>query len=103
MTSTLKIYKSNFCIFFDHIGKDPNIITDSNDKYHSTNLLNTIYVALKGDIDSSPNVDTVINISKRDKYIILDISSDNLSKCRATIISLLKLIDLIYTTIYWIN
>ena len=85
------------------MGKDPNIITNNNDKDHSKNLLNTIYVALKGDIDSSPNFDTVINISKRDKYIVLDISSDNLSKFRATIISLLKLIDLIYTTIYILN
>ncbi len=103
MTSTLKSYKSNFCIFFEDIEKDLNIITNSNDKDHSKNLLNTIYAALKGDIDSSPNFDTVINISKRDKHIVLDISSDNLSKFRATIISLLKLIDLIYTTIYLIN
>ncbi len=100
MISTLKSYKSNFCIFFDDIEKDPNI---SNDKDHFEKLLNTIYVALKGDIGCSPNFDTIISISKKDNHIVLDVSSDDLSKFRATIISLLKLIDLIYTTIYIIS
>ena len=102
MTSTLKSYKSNFCIFFDDIEKDPDNTNISNDKNHFKKLLNTIYVALKGDIDCSPNFDTIIRISKKDNHIVLDVSGDDLSKFRATMISLLKLIDLIYTTIYLI-
>ena len=62
--------------------------------------MNAVYVALKGDIYSSPNFDTVINISLMDDYIILDIASNDQSKFRASISSFLRLINLVYMTLH---
>ena len=70
---TLENYKANFCIFFNN-SYDSNIYLKNNsienqDRFKK--LLNAIYVALKGDIYSSPNFDTTVNISMTDNYIVL--------------------------------
>ena len=62
--------------------------------------MNAVYVALKGDIYSSSNFDTVINISLMDDYIILDIASNDQSKFRASISSFLRLINLVYMILH---
>ncbi|WP_172602198.1 KEOPS complex subunit Pcc1 [Candidatus Nitrosocosmicus franklandus] len=61
--------------------------------------LNSIFIALKGDIQSTPDFDTHVTISTENNYIILYVSSNNLSKFRATIITILRLIDLSYSVI----
>ena len=70
----------------------------------STNLLtrqlNSIFIALKGDIQSTPDFDTRVIVSTESNRIVLSISSNNISKFRATITSLLRLIDLSYSVIH---
>ncbi len=98
---TLENYKANFCIFFNDLD-----INSKNDSFENKDsfkkLLNAIYVALKGDIYFSPNFDTNVNISMMDNSscIVLCVSGNDQSKFRASILSYLRMIDLIYTTIY---
>jgi len=93
----LENYNSRIHIYFD-IKPNPDFFKDS------TNLLNrqlnSIFVALKGDIQSTPDFDTRVTVSTEKNYIVLSISSNNISKFRATIISLLRLIDLSYSVIH---
>ncbi len=102
MILTLENYKANFCIFFnDSYNSDiclKNDQIDNQDKFKK--LLKAIYVALKGDIYSSPNFDTIVNISMMDNYIMLCVSGNDPSKFRASILSFLRLIDLVYATLY---
>ncbi len=98
-------YKANFCIFF-HDSYNSNLYlkndtTEDQDRFKK--LLNAIYVALKGDIFSSPSFDTAVNISMTDKYIVLCVSGNDQSKFRASILSFLRMIDLVYTTLVLIN
>ncbi len=102
---TLENYKANFCIFFNN-SYNSNICI-KNDQIKNQDrfkkLLKATYVALKGDIYSSPNFDTTVNISMMDNYIVLCISGNDQSKFRASILSFLRLIDLICATLYLNN
>lgn len=99
---TLENYKANICIFF-HSSCNLNInlkneSVENPDRFKK--LLKAIYVALKGDIFSSPtNFDTTVNISLMDNYIVLCISGNDQSKFRASILSFLRMIDLVYATL----
>ncbi|MDQ6723968.1 MAG: hypothetical protein M3Z01_06865, partial [Thermoproteota archaeon] len=102
---TLENYKANICIFF-HSSCNLNInlkneSVENPDRFKK--LLKAIYVALKGDIFSSPSFDTAINISMMDEYIVLCVSGNDQSKFRASILSFLRMIDLVYTTLVLIN
>jgi tRNA threonylcarbamoyladenosine modification (KEOPS) complex Pcc1 subunit len=101
---TLENYKANFCIFFNN-SYNPNIDIKNNqeDQDRSKKFLKAIYVSLKGDIYSSPNFDTTVNISMMDNYVVLYISGNDLSKFRASILSFLRMIDLVYATLYLNN
>ena len=92
-------YKAKFCIFFDGLDiNSKNDFFENKDQFKK--LLNAIYVAIKGDIYSSPNFDTNVNISIVDNcYIILCVSGNDQSKFRASILSYLKMVDLVCTTI----
>jgi tRNA threonylcarbamoyladenosine modification (KEOPS) complex Pcc1 subunit len=96
----LENYKANFCIFFNELDiHSKNDSLENKDRFKK--LLNAIYVAIKGDIYSSPNFDIHVNISIMDDcYIVLCISGNDQSKFRASILSYLKIIDVVYTTIY---
>jgi tRNA threonylcarbamoyladenosine modification (KEOPS) complex Pcc1 subunit len=96
----LENYKAKFCIFFDDLDiNSRNDFIENKDQFKK--LLNAIYVAIKGDIYSSPNFDTNMNISIVDScYIILYVSGNDPSKFRASILSYLKMVDLVCTTIY---
>jgi tRNA threonylcarbamoyladenosine modification (KEOPS) complex Pcc1 subunit len=102
----LENYKANFCIFFKDLFNSSPLYFEKKDQINDQQnilkkkLLNAVYVALKGDIYSSPNFDTVINISLMDDYILLDMASNDQSKFRASISSFLRLINLIYTILY---
>jgi tRNA threonylcarbamoyladenosine modification (KEOPS) complex Pcc1 subunit len=103
---TLENYKANFCIFFKDSFNSSSLYFEKKDQINNQQnilikkLLNAVYVALKGDIYSSPNFDTVINISLMDDYIILDIASNDQSKFRASISSFLSLINLVYMILH---
>ena len=103
---TLENYKANFCIFFKDSFNSSSLYFEKKDQINNQQnilikkLLNAVYVALKGDIYSSPNFDTVINISLMEDYIILDIASNDQSKFRASISSFLSLINLVYMILH---
>jgi tRNA threonylcarbamoyladenosine modification (KEOPS) complex Pcc1 subunit len=103
---TLENYKANFCIFFKDSFNSYSLYFEKKDQINDQQnilkkkLLNAVYVALKGDIYSSPNFDTVINISLMNDYILLDIVSNDQSKFRASISSFIRLIDLVYKVLY---
>ena len=62
--------------------------------------LNSIFVALKGDIQSTPDFDTNVTVSIENNYIILSITGNNMSKFRASLLSFLRLVDLAYSVLY---
>lgn len=103
---TLENYKAKFCIFFQDSFNSSSLYFEKKDQINDQQnilkkkLLNTIYVALKGDIYSSPNFDSIINISLMDGCVLLNISSNDQSKFRASISSFLRLINLVYTILY---
>jgi tRNA threonylcarbamoyladenosine modification (KEOPS) complex Pcc1 subunit len=102
---TLENYKANFCIFFNN-SDNSNIDLKNNqseDQDRFKKFLKAIYVSLKGDIYSSPNFDTTVNISMMDNYVVLYISGNDQSKFRASILSFLRMIDLVYATLYLDN
>ncbi len=98
---TLENYKANICIFFHNsCNSNINLKNDSVENPDRFKKLKAIYVALKGDIFSSPtNFDTTVNISMMDNYIVLCISGNDQSKFRASILSFLRMIDLVYATL----
>ncbi len=96
---TLESYKANFCIFLSDL-IDSNFFLkndsiESPDKYKK--LLNAIYVALKGDIYSSSDFGTTVDVSMTNHCVLLCISGSDQSKFRASILSFLRMIDLVYT------
>jgi tRNA threonylcarbamoyladenosine modification (KEOPS) complex Pcc1 subunit len=103
---TLENYKANFCIFFRDSFNSPSLnlkrgqANEQQQNILKKKLLDAIYVALKGDIYSSPNFNTAINIFLLDDFIILNISSNDQSKFRASISSFLRLINLVHTILY---
>jgi tRNA threonylcarbamoyladenosine modification (KEOPS) complex Pcc1 subunit len=103
---TLENYKANFCIFFNDLFNSSSLYFEKKDPINNQQnilkkrLLDAVYVALKGDIYSSPNLDTIVNISLKNDYILLDISSNDQSKFHASISSFLRLINLVYTILY---
>ena len=98
---TLESYKANFCIFLSD-SYDSNLCLkndsiESPDKFKK--LLNAIYVALKGDIHSSSDFGTTVDVSMTNHCVVLCISGSDQSKFRASILSFLRMIDLVYTTL----
>ena len=99
----MESYKANFCIFFQDEYDSSNIYIENSSAENQNKvkkLLNAIYVALKGDLCSSPGFDTTVNISMMGGNIVMSISSDDPSKFRASALSILRLIDLVYRTIF---
>jgi tRNA threonylcarbamoyladenosine modification (KEOPS) complex Pcc1 subunit len=97
----LESYKANFCIFLSD-SHDCNLCLkndsiENHDKFKK--LLNAIYVALKGDIYSSSDFGTTVDVSMTNHCVLLCISGSDQSKFRASILSFLRMIDLVYTTL----
>ena len=96
----MESFKAKIFIYFD--------IDHNNRLFHSNNddgdflkkPLNSIFVALKGDIQSTPDFDTHVTVSIENEYIILSISGNNISKFRASILSFLRLLNLAYSVLY---
>lgn len=93
-------FKANIYIYFtftNHSKTSSDTCISDDDLLKK--LLNSIFVALKGDAVSTPDFDTNISILIKDDKIELSISGNNVSKFRATILSFLRLTDVAYSTI----
>ena len=62
--------------------------------------LNSIFVALKGDVQSTPDFDTNVTVTMGNNCIILSITGNNISKFRASLLSFLRLVDLAYSVLH---
>jgi tRNA threonylcarbamoyladenosine modification (KEOPS) complex Pcc1 subunit len=99
----LESFKAKIFIYFDveHNNHDTGFFpSNSDDGDIIKKPLNSIFVALKGDIQSTPDFDTNVTVSIENNYIILSISGNNMSKFRASLLSFLRLVDLAYSVLY---
>lgn len=96
----MESFKTKIYIYFN-IKNDTEILKDSfiDDTDVLRKLLYSIFTALKGDIKSTPDFDTHVNVSIEDSCILLSLSGNNISKFRASILSFLRLIDVAYSAI----
>ena len=94
----MESYKSNIQIYFKiNRNIDSGFLPDDIDQLEKQ--LNSLYIAIKGDIQSTPDFDTRVTISRESNSVILNITGNNVSKFRATILSFLRLVDLSYSVI----
>jgi tRNA threonylcarbamoyladenosine modification (KEOPS) complex Pcc1 subunit len=99
----LESFKAKIFIYFDIGQKNYNkgfFPPDNDDDDILKKPLNSIFVALKGDIQSTPDFDTNVTVSIENNHIILSISGNNMSKFRASLLSFLRLVDLAYSVLY---
>ena len=96
-------FKAKIFIYFntDHNNYNTRFFPYNNDDGNVLKKpLNSIFVAIKGDIQSTPDFDTHVTVSIENDYIILSISSNNISKFRASLLSFLRLADLAYSVLH---
>ena len=99
----MESFKAKILIYFDVEQKNHNkgfFPPNNDDSDVLKKPLNSIFVALKGDIQSTPDFDTNVTVSTENNYIILSISGNNMSKFRASLLSFLRLVDLAYSILY---
>jgi len=99
----LESFKAKILIYFDVEQKNHNkgfFPPNNDDGDILKKPLNSIFVALKGDIQSTPDFDTNVTVSIENNYITLSISGNNMSKFRASLLSFLRLVDLAYSILY---
>jgi tRNA threonylcarbamoyladenosine modification (KEOPS) complex Pcc1 subunit len=99
----LESFKAKIFIYFDveHINPNKRFFPSNNDDRDILKKpLNSIFVALRGDIQSTPDFDTDVTVSIENNHIILSISGNNISKFRASLLSFLRLVDLAYSVLY---
>jgi tRNA threonylcarbamoyladenosine modification (KEOPS) complex Pcc1 subunit len=100
MILTLQNYKANFCIFLNDLCNFEKSMINKHQVELKQKILHAIYSALKGDIYSSPSFDTTLNISIKHDHIVIYISSNDRSKFLASILSFLRLINLVCLTLF---
>ena len=99
----MESFKAKIFIYFEveHNNHDTGFFpSNSDDGDIIKKPLNSIFVALKGDIQSTPDFDTNVTVSIENNYIVLSISGNNMSKFRASLLSFLRLVDLAYSVLY---
>ena len=99
----MESFKAKIFIYFDvehNNHKKGFFQSDSDDSDILKKPLNSIFVALRGDIQSTPDFDTDVTVSIENNHIILSISGNNISKFRASLLSFLRLVDLAYSVLY---
>lgn len=94
----MESYKAKIHIYFKF---DQSINSDflKEHRERAEKQLNSAYIALKGDIQSTPDFDTKVTTLIEDNGIVLNVSGNNISKFRATILSFLRLVDLSFSVI----
>jgi tRNA threonylcarbamoyladenosine modification (KEOPS) complex Pcc1 subunit len=99
----LESFKAKIFIYFDIGNNNHNtgfFQSDNDDDDILKKSLNSIFVALRGDIQSTPDFDTRVTVSIDNDYIILSVSGNNMSKFRASLLSFLRLMNLAYSVLY---
>ena len=99
----MESFKAKIFIYFDaeHKNYNKGFFPPNNDDGDILKKpLNSIFVALRGDIQSTPDFDTDVTVSIENNHIILSISGNNMSKFRASLLSFLRLVDLAYSVLY---
>lgn len=99
----MESFKAKIFIYFDvkHNNHNKEFFPSNNDDGDILKKpLNSIFVALRGDIQSLPDFDTNVTVSIENNYITLSISGNNMSKFRASLLSFLRLVDLAYSVLY---
>ncbi len=99
----MESFKAKIFIYFDveHINYNKGFFPSNNDDGDNLKKpLNSIFVALRGDIQSTPDFDTDVTVSIENNHIILSISGNNMSKFRASLLSFLRLVELAYSVLY---
>ena len=99
----MESFKAKIFIYFDAEHKNYSkgfFPPNNNDGDILKKPLNSIFIALKGDIQSTPDFDTNVTVSIENNYIILSISGNNMSKFRASLLSFLRLVDLAYSVLH---
>ena len=99
----MESFKAKIFIYFDidHNNHSTRFFQSNNDDGDFLKKpLNSIFVALRGDIQSTPDFDTNVTVSIENNSIILSISGNNMSKFRASLLSFLRLVDLAYSVLY---
>ena len=94
----MESYKANIHIYFK---PNQSINSDFLKDYEEQieKQLNSAYIAIKGDIQSTPDFDTEVTTFIEGNRIVLNISGNNVSKFRATLLSFLRLVDLSFSVI----
>lgn len=106
----MESFRANISIFFPsksfYFNKSlivNNCLYYKFDSYSSASclkkVLQTIYNTLKGDISSTPNIDTEIKINILPNAVLLSIRGNDLSKFRASVLTILRLVDLTLLTV----
>jgi len=94
----LESYKSKIHIYFkSNQSINSDFLNDHRERIEKQ--LNSVYIAIKGDIQSTPDFDTKVTTFIEGNCIVLNIYGNNISKFRATILSLLRLVDLSFSVI----
>ena len=99
----MESFKAKILIYFDVEQKNYNkgfFPPNNDDGDILKKPLNSIFVALRGDIQSTPDFDTDVTVSIENNHIILSISGNNMSKFRASLLSFLRLVELAYSVLY---
>jgi tRNA threonylcarbamoyladenosine modification (KEOPS) complex Pcc1 subunit len=94
----LESYKAKIHIYF----RFNQSINSDLLQYHRKRIekqLNSAYIAIKGDIQSTPEFDTKVTTFIEGNRIVLNITGNNISKFRATVLSFLRLVDLSFSVI----
>lgn len=94
----MESYKSKIHIYFkSNQSINSDFLNDHRERIEKQ--LNSVYIAIKGDIQSTPDFDTKVTTFIEGNCIVLNIYGNNISKFRATILSLLRLVDLSFSVI----
>ena len=99
----MESFKAKIFIYFDidHYNHNTRFFHSNNDdRDFLKKPLNSIFVALRGDIQSTPDFDTNVTVSIENDYIILSVSGNNMSKFRASLLSFLRLVNLAYSVLH---
>lgn len=99
----MESFKAKIFIYFDveHNNHNTGSFPSNNDDGDILKKpLNSIFAALRGDIQSTPDFDTNVTVSIENDYIILSVSGNNMSKFRVSLLSFLRLVNLAYSVLH---
>ena len=90
----MESYKAKIHIYFKF-----NQSLDSDFLQDYKEQLDSVHVAIKGDLQSTPDFDTTVTTFIEGNCTVVNVSGNNVTKFRATISSFLRLVDLSFSVI----